>query len=80
MSSVREIVIEHLKAGGFDGLWSSRWDCGCELSDLMPCEQDCLPGCEPGHKIPCDQDSCPADGDCEWHIGPRPEEGESDAV
>jgi len=34
--NVREIVITHLKSGGFDGLCCDGCDCG--LDDLMACE------------------------------------------
>lgn len=62
-----EIIKEHLKANGFDGLCGD--DCTCDLEDLVPCMED-FGHCEPGYKIPCtgDQPECPADGNCDWHM------------
>ncbi len=42
---VVDMVKMHLKANGFDGLYSD--ECGCELSDLAPCGEiqgDCRAG------------------------------------
>ena len=48
---VSEIVTEYLKSHGYDGLYDSWGECGCELADLMPCGE--LHGdCESGHKLP----------------------------
>ena len=71
MGTVRSIVQVHLVQYGFEGLTSSRYDCGCQTSDLMPCEYDDISNCEPGFKVPCDPETCPADGECDWHIGPN---------
>ena len=50
--NVREIVIEYLRSNGFDGLYSPDMDCGCEISDLMPCDREnCHCNCIPGYKI-----------------------------
>jgi len=49
MSTVIEIVAEHLRANGFGGLVSVGGGCGCELGDLVPCTSDCSQ-CEPGYK------------------------------
>jgi len=49
--NVRQIVIAHLKAGGFDGLCCD--GCGCGLDDLMPCETDGMK-CVPAKAVPCD--------------------------
>lgn len=53
MSDVRGIVIDFLKANGYDGLCGC--ECGCGSDDLMPCGgnwSDCAPGhewrCAPG--------------------------------
>ena len=68
--TVKEIVKEYLLAKGFEGLYAD--ECSCEVSDLMPCFCcEGSDGCEPGYKSPCDPETCPADGDCEWHIGPK---------
>ncbi len=41
--TVREIVIEKLKAMGADGLCDG--NCGCKLNDFMPCNE-VQPTCE----------------------------------
>jgi len=65
--NVKEIVKAYLEDNGFEGL--AGIDCGCELSDLMPCCIESIDHCEPGYKVPCkDAEECPADGDCDWHI------------
>lgn len=43
-----QIVEKYLKENGFDGLYSD--ECGCELSDLAPCES-MSDECHPGYKI-----------------------------
>ena len=50
--NVRQIVLAHLKAGGFDGLAGE--DCGCGLDDLMPCD-GYRSDCHPAKAVPCDQ-------------------------
>jgi hypothetical protein len=37
---VKTIVSNYLKANSFEGLFSDG-ECACELSDLMPCCEDC---------------------------------------
>lgn len=55
-----EIVIEYLKANGYDGLAGD--DCGCEIFDLMPCDE--FGGkCVPGHKMT--KDNCKLKEKCE---------------
>ena len=56
--TVKEILIEWLKAHGFTALCGD--ECGCSIDDLMPCEEICIHGCEPGYAIPCT-----ACGECE---------------
>lgn len=36
MTTVREVVLTHLKSIGADGLCSE--SCGCGVNDLMPCD------------------------------------------
>ena len=47
MTAPREIMIHRLIAMGADGLYNPHAECGCELSDLAPCQclnlDDCLP-------------------------------------
>lgn len=47
--TVKEILIEYLKAGGFDGLACAEFECGCFLDDLIPCGDFCG-DCRPGRK------------------------------
>ena len=70
--NVREITKEYLEENGYDGLFGS--DCGCSIDDLMPCCSESIMNCEAGYKVKCDPETCEADGDCEFHIGPTPEE------
>lgn len=46
--TVKEIITAYLKENGYDGL--CRDDCGCSLSDLVPCNGECWEDCEPGYK------------------------------
>jgi hypothetical protein len=74
--NVKEIVLQWLKANGYDGLFID--DCGCVLDDLMPCaaayygDGGC-DGCVPGYKVPCPgKPECENDrGVCPFHIGPK---------
>jgi len=50
--TIREIITEHLKANGFDGLCNPYGDCGCLLGDLMPCDEPDVDECQPGYKGP----------------------------
>jgi len=70
--TTKEIVIDYLKANGFDGLYSD--DCGCSISDLMPCDGYGSVGmCKPGVKKNCKE--CSENGECDQVddcIGERP--------
>ena len=60
--NLREIVKNWLKENGYEGLAGD--NCGCELDDLMPCEQ---PGieCQPGYKNICPgADKCDHSEEC----------------
>ena len=70
--NVKEIVAEYLKSHGYDGLYHDS-ECGCEVSDLMPCCIEMPPNCESGYKVKCDPETCLADGNCDFHIGPEKE-------
>ena len=74
--NVKNIVEAALRQGGFDGLYSERWGCGCRLDDLAPCELEGIEECVPGHLAPCDPEYCEADGECGWHIEPKGEGGQ----
>jgi hypothetical protein len=64
--TLRDIIIEGLKAHGYDGLQNE--DCGCGLDDLMPCDGDWMNTmkCEPAYRRECE--GCPLlsdeDADC----------------
>lgn len=69
---VKQIVKQWLQANNYAGLCTDT--CGCEVSDLMPCD-NYHHDCEAGYKVPCPgAEDCPADGDCPFHISPiKPE-------
>jgi hypothetical protein len=48
--TIKEIVKEYLSNNGYDGLFSDIIDCGCEISDLMPCCYEGIENCESGYK------------------------------
>jgi hypothetical protein len=52
--TVKDIVVLHLKANGFDGLTESVGDCACEVGDLMPCNSEGIDYCQPGYRVPCE--------------------------
>ena len=73
--NVGEIVMEYLRANGYDGLVDESSDCACELDDSEPC---CYmtSACQPGHKVPCDcSDHDPHDHDFHMLAGKRPSAG-----
>ena len=68
---VRKIISIWLVEHNYDGLTTD--ECGCELSDLMPCGEDSS-NCVPGHKGPCPgPDACDLDGKCDWHMVSGPQ-------
>ena len=72
--NVKDIVRQWLNENGYDGLSSE--ECGCELADLMPCDEPNVVLCVAGHRGKCNPETCAADGDCPWHIipGKKPNE------
>jgi hypothetical protein len=44
-----EIVREHLRREGFDGLCYPDIDCGCVLDDFAPCGEPSLEYCRAGY-------------------------------
>lgn len=66
--TVKSIIEKYLRDNGYDGLYSDDYECGCEVDDLMPCEE---PGieCRPGYKGPCLAADCEYGGECDFHIG-----------
>lgn len=64
--TIKEIILEYLKANGYDGLY--HWTgCACKVDDLMPCDACSIDGCQPGHLLPCP----PECGEHDWHIGDK---------
>jgi hypothetical protein len=51
---VSEIVARWLEENGYDGLVDQDSECGCQISDLMPCEMPCQT-CRAGHKRESDE-------------------------
>jgi hypothetical protein len=64
---LRDICKEWLESHGYDGLYDP-YECGCELSDLMPCGEP-HPDCTAGYKSVAD----PATG-YDFMIGPEKKE------
>jgi len=60
--TVKEIVLEYLKANGYGGLCNDD-DCGCHDDDLMPCGTEGVENCEACYKVPVHCDTC--DAECE---------------
>jgi hypothetical protein len=71
--NVREMLTEHLRANGYDGLLSESHDCACQLDDLIPCMEDCS-FCKPAHYVPCDDpNECEfGDSPTHFHMEPGP--------
>jgi len=63
---VAEIIEKWIEENGFDGLYSPG-NCGCEKSDLMPCDEY-HSDCEPGYYV--DTESEEYDPDYNFMIGP----------
>lgn len=75
MRTVRTIVADWLKRNGYGGLYYSGV-CGCELDDLMPCEES-NPNCAAGYRVLCPGiDDCEVGGGCDFHITPHPPDEE----
>lgn len=51
VSTIREIVVMWLKDNGYDGLYENG-ECGCKISDLMPCGSESAFTYEPGYLFP----------------------------
>ena len=70
--NVHKIIKDYLICHGFGGLCSPDNECGCEVSDLAPCDNAFPDGCEPGYKVLCTE-GCSHEGDHDvskgdWHI------------
>jgi hypothetical protein len=65
MIDCKEMVRQHLKQNGFDGLYAQD-ACACDLSDLMPCGGDGAMDCRAGYKASGCDDDCGRG--CGFHI------------
>ncbi len=66
---VIEMVKEHIKHAGRDGLFSSDNGCACLVDDLAPaCEDFSIADCEDGYKVKCTSKCAHEAPDCDWHI------------
>ena len=65
--TVHAIVVEYLKANGYDGLVSFMGGCSCVVDDLMPCtfdyDYDYIASCTAEYKVPCNPETCQRGGD-----------------
>ncbi|MDY6957611.1 MAG: hypothetical protein SVK08_00505 [Halobacteriota archaeon] len=62
------IVRSFLVAAGYDGLYSTVYECSCLVDDLMPCGEP-APGCMPGYKY----EGCLCGDGCDFHVVHDPE-------
>ena len=62
----RGMIEEYLRKHGYDGLYCD--ECGCELSDLMPCGGESAIDCMAGYKHDGCTDDCGMG--CDFHISP----------
>lgn len=51
-NTVKDIVKVHLELNGFGGLVDSEGECGCDMEDLMECDEP-HNDCEAGYKVMC---------------------------
>lgn len=65
---LKRIAEAYLKTNGYDGLYNDLIACGCEISDLMCCNEPSN-NCQPGFKQKCNPETCEFGGDCEFHMG-----------
>jgi len=80
--TVKEIVYDWLKAHGYTGLYDADGgECGCEIDDLMPADNEACLDCEPGYRVMCTPECAesheyePENGYA-WHIQPEKAEGD----
>lgn len=67
--NVYEIIQDWLTDNGFDGLYNEELNCGCEISNLAPCDFLCT-DCEAGYKVLCTE-KCEHEFEFKpgnWHI------------
>ena len=64
---VYEIIENYLKENGYDGLFNSDFECGCETGGLFSECREPQEDCRAGYKVPCDG-KCDDPDTCEFHI------------
>lgn len=66
-----EMIIAHLEDNGYGGLYAPDWECGCQLGDIAPCDENGM-DCHAGYKTECDGtlEDCDPDNPCTFHIMP----------
>lgn len=47
---LRNLIKDHLKSNGYDGLWNNKEKCDCGLDNLAPCHRLDLDQCQFAHK------------------------------
>jgi len=66
--TIKQIVVEYLKASNFDGLRHPDFECSCITSYLMPCSDfeglNPCDVCVAGYRIECECWTHPKDCDC----------------
>jgi len=69
MKTARELILEHLSASGYDGLYLAG-ECACLVDDLAPCESMNLDGCTAGYRVDCTDPRCEVceGGYAGWHV------------
>ncbi len=60
--TVKEIIKWVLQANDYDGLVHDLGECGCEINDLVTCDEP-FAECEPALKV-----ECRCGGGCKWHM------------
>ena len=61
--TVKEIVAKYLAEHGYGGLYCHDTGCGCELADLVPCDNPC-DQCEAAYRVKADCEHCDSADDC----------------
>ena len=63
---VHGIIKSYLEKNGYTGLVSGDFECGCEISDLAPCDGPIM-SCQAGYKVNCNSECEHTEGG-DWHI------------
>ena len=54
--TVRSVLVSFLSKNGYAGLYSDIYGCGCDLSELIPCDGLDISQCKPRYKVNCIND------------------------